>query len=152
MPVKDFFLVIVMFYSKRRINLEIQKNMLFKSLESSKLYNTIFMENVVRTVDIGIHDYEIGNPQKVSFGIYVALEKFGKLSSDDIDQVLNYEYLIKILDSKIMVSRYSLLETLANDILDEVLLPTQVIGATVVLSKLDILDSGSIGCSITRMK
>ena len=103
MPVKDFFLVIVMFYSKRRINLEIQKNMLFKSLESSKLYNTIFMENVVRTVDIGIHDYEIGNPQKVSFGIYVALEKFGKLSSDDIDQVLNYEYLIKILDSKIMV-------------------------------------------------
>jgi len=141
-----------MFYSKRRINLEIQKNMLLKSLESSKLYNTIFMENVVRTVDIGIHDYEIGNPQKVSFGIYVALEKFGKLSSDDIDQVLNYEYLIKILDSKIMVSRYSLLETLANDILDEVLLPTQVIGATVVLSKLDILDSGSIGCSITRMK
>jgi dihydroneopterin aldolase len=64
---------------------------------------------------------------------------------------MDYEYLIEAINSKIE-KRFSLLETLANELLEDVLFPEKVMGATVVISKLDILDSGKIGCSVSRLK
>ena len=72
---------------------------------------------------------------------------------DEISQVLNYEYLVAALDETLKLGRASLLETLANRLLDRILEPLSVEGATVVITKLDVLDGdGELGCSITRMK
>tara|TARA_Y100000766_G_scaffold152460_1_gene131008 strand:+ start:673 stop:981 length:309 start_codon:yes stop_codon:yes gene_type:complete len=102
-------------------------------------------------MDIGIHDYEIGNPQKIEFNIYVVVKNDNKIFPDSIEEVVDYEYLIEIINSKIE-KRFSLLETLANEILEEVLSPVKAMGATVTISKLDIIDSGKIGCSVSRLK
>tara|TARA_B100000287_G_scaffold111649_1_gene104071 strand:+ start:492 stop:800 length:309 start_codon:yes stop_codon:yes gene_type:complete len=102
-------------------------------------------------MDIGIHDYEIGNPQRIEFNIYVVVKNDNKIFGDNIEEVMDYEYLIEIINSKIE-RRFSLLETLANEILEDVLSPEKVMGATVTISKLDIIDSGKIGCSISRLK
>jgi dihydroneopterin aldolase len=101
-------------------------------------------------MDVGIHDYEIGNPQRIEFNIYVVV-KNNKMFKDKIEEVINYEYLIDIINSKIE-KRFSLLETLANEILEDVLSPVKAMGATVTISKLDIIDSGKIGCSVSRLK
>ena len=126
------------------------KNIFLHNFGDNNTYRNIFLESAVREVDIGIHDYEIGNPQRIQFDIFVAIEG-DNIVNDDIGEVLNYEYLIDIIDSKIG-KRFSLLETLANEILDDVLFPTRTVGATVIISKLDILDSGNIGCSVSRLK
>jgi dihydroneopterin aldolase len=126
------------------------KNIFLHNFGDKNTYSNIFLESAVREVDIGIHDYEIGNPQRIQFDIFVAIEG-DNIVNDDIGEVLNYEYLIDIIDSKIG-KRFSLLETLANEILDDVLFPTRTVGATVIISKLDILDSGNIGCSVSRLK
>jgi|TARA_B100001250_G_scaffold384200_1_gene378774 dihydroneopterin aldolase len=126
------------------------KNIFLHNFGDKNTHRNIFLESAVREVDIGIHDYEIGNPQRIQFDIFVAIEG-DNIVNDDIGEVLNYEYLIDIIDSKIG-KRFSLLETLANEILDDVLFPTRTVGATVIISKLDILDSGNIGCSVSRLK
>ena len=126
------------------------KNIFLHNFGDNNTYRNIFLESAVREVDIGIHDYEIGNPQRIQFDIFVAIEG-DNIVNDDIGEVLNYEYLIDIIDSKIG-KRFSLLETLANEILDDVLFPTRTVGAAVIISKLDILDSGNIGCSVSRLK
>ena len=41
---------------------------------------TLFLEDIVRKVDIGVHDYEIGNPQRVRFDIYVLISGVEDLS------------------------------------------------------------------------
>ena len=102
-------------------------------------------------MDIGIHDYEIGNPQRIEFNIFVVVKNGNKMFGDNIEEVMDYEYLIEIINSKIE-KRFSLLETLANEILEEVLSPVKAMGATVTISKLDIIDSGKIGCSVSRLK
>ena len=114
---------------------------------------TLFLENVVREVDIGVHDHELGAPQRLQFDIYVMLSGVSEPSADEIGEVLNYEYLISALDETLQMNRAALLETLANRLLDRVLEPNSAEGASVILTKLDVLEGdGLLGCSMTRLK
>jgi dihydroneopterin aldolase len=114
---------------------------------------SLFLEDIIREIDIGIHDHEIGVLQRVRFDIYAMIGGALPTKSDEIDDVLNYEYLIDILDQVLAANRVALLETLADRILDLIMKPTAVDAASVVITKLDVLDGdGRLGCSMTRMK
>ena len=129
------------------------KDAITSLLSSYKGVTTLFLEDIVRDVDIGIHDYEIGNPQRVRFDIYVLISGVKNPENDIIGDVLNYEYLLDTLEKIISGVRYSLLESLANKILDSILEPQSVVAASVVITKLDVLDGdGRLGCSMTRIK
>ena len=122
-------------------------------LSSYKGVTTLFLEDIVRSVDIGVHDYEIGNPQRVRFDIYVLISGVEDPENDIIEDVLNYEYLLNSLEKVLLNHRFSLLESLANNLLDSILQPESVESATVVITKLDVLEGdGSLGCSMTRTK
>ena len=129
------------------------KDAITNLLSSYSGVTTLFLEDVVRDVDIGVHDFEIGNPQKVRFDIYVMLSDILNPNNDDLNEVLNYEYLIHSLDEVLSIGRFSLLETLANRLLEEISAPNSVKAASVVITKLDILDGdGKLGCSMTKIK
>ena len=129
------------------------KDAITNLLSSYSGVTTLFLEDVVRDVDIGVHDFEIGNPQKVRFDIYVMFSDILNPNNDDLNEVLNYEYLIDSLDDVLSIGRFSLLETLANRLLEEISAPTIVKAASVVITKLDILDGdGRLGCSMTKIK
>ena len=129
------------------------KDAITNLLSSYSGVTTLFLEDVVRDVDIGVHDFEIGNPQKVRFDIYVMLSDILNPNNDDLNEVLNYEYLIDSLDDVLSIGRFSLLETLANRLLEEISAPTSVKAASVVITKLDSLDGdGRLGCSMTKIK
>ena len=122
-------------------------------LSSYQGVTTLFLEDIVRSVDIGVHDYEIGNPQRVRFDIYVLISGVEDPENDIIEDVLNYEYLLNSLEKVLLKDRFSLLESLANNLLDSILQPESVESATVILTKLDVLEGdGRLGCSMTRTK
>jgi len=125
---------------------------LIRMLEAGKAASSLFMEGVVRDVDIGIHSHEIGSPQRIRFDIHVILED-AEATGDSIDKVLDYEYLIASLDKVLEMERPALLETLSTRIIDEVLAPAEVSAASVSATKLDVLDDdGRLGCTLTRVK
>ena len=129
------------------------KDAITNLLSSYSGVTTLFLEDIVRDVDIGVHDFEIGNPQKVRFDIYVMISDIQNPNNDTLDEVLNYEYLIDSLEDVLSLGRFSLLETLANRLLEEVSAPTSVKAASVVITKLEILDGdGRLGCSMTKIK
>lgn len=129
------------------------KDAITNLLSSYSGVTTLFLEDVVRDVDIGVHDFEIGNPQKVRFDIYVMISDILNPDNDDLNEVLNYEYLIHSLEEVLSIGRFSLLETLANRLLEEISTPASVKAASVVITKLDILDGdGKLGCSMTKIK
>jgi dihydroneopterin aldolase len=129
------------------------KDAITNLLSSYSGVTTLFLEDVVRDVDIGVHDFEIGNPQKVRFDIYVMISDILNPDNDDLNEVLNYEYLIHSLDEVLSIGRFSLVETLANRLLEEISTPASVKAASVVITKLDILDGdGKLGCSMTKIK
>ncbi len=129
------------------------KDAITNLLSSYSGVTTLFLEDVVRDVDIGVHDFEIGNPQKVRFDIYVMISDIINPNNDNLNEVLNYEYLIDSLDEVLSIGRFSLLETLANRLLEEISTPNSVKAASVVITKLDILHGdGRLGCSMTKIK
>ncbi|MDC0852168.1 dihydroneopterin aldolase [Euryarchaeota archaeon] len=122
-------------------------------LSSYQGLTTLFLEDIIRSVDIGVHDYEIGNPQRVRFDIYVLISGVEDPENDIIEDVLNYEYLLNSLEKVLLKNRFSLLESLANNLLDLILQPESVESASVVITKLDVLEGdGRLGCSMTRTK
>ena len=129
------------------------KDAITSLLSSYKGVTTLFLEDIVREVDIGVHDHEIGNPQRVRFDIYVLISGVEDPENDIIEDVLNYEYLLNSLEKVLLKHRFSLLESLANNLLDSILQPESVESATVVITKLDVLEGdGRLGCSMTRTK
>ena len=110
------------------------KDAITNLLSSYSGVTTLFLEDIVRDVDIGVHDFEIGIPQKVRFEIYVMMSDIQNPNNDDLSEVLNYEYLIDSLNNVLSLGRYSLLETLANRLLEEVSAPTSVKAASVAVS------------------
>ena len=126
---------------------------LMQILTRNQAATCLSLEKVIRQVDIGVHDHEIGSLQRLSFDIYVVLSGDSAPDEDEISEVLDYEYLVAVLDETLDLRRVSLLETLANRLLDRILNPHSVEAATVVITKLDVLDGdGQLGCSITRIK
>ena len=125
---------------------------LIRMLEAGKAASSLFMEGVVREVDVGIHSHEIGSPQRIRFDIHVILENT-ETGDDSIDEVLDYEYLTASLDRVLEMERPALLETISTRILDEVMAPVEVAAASVSATKLDALDAdGRLGCTMTRVK
>ena len=129
------------------------KDAITNLLASYSGVTTLFLEDIVRDVDIGVHDFEIGNPQKIRFDMYVIISNIQNPLNDDLNEVLNYEYLITSLENILSLGRFSLLETLANRLLEEISAPKSVKAASVVITKLDVLDGdGRLGCSMTQIK
>ena len=70
-----------------------------------------------------------------------------------IADVLNYEYLLNALENVVELPRFGLLEQMADELLDSVMLPEPVIAATVKITKTSVPGvEGSLGCCITRFK
>tara|TARA_Y100000766_G_scaffold254080_1_gene239314 strand:+ start:183 stop:530 length:348 start_codon:yes stop_codon:yes gene_type:complete len=110
------------------------------------------LEDVVLQLDIGAHDFEKGVKQPIRFDIEVLVEGAESPLEDDINEVLNYEYLHSSLESATS-KRHSLLETLASSILEEILLPEKAIAGVVCLTKLSPTGfEGKLGCSMTKVK
>ena len=84
-------------------------------------WTTIVLEDVVIQLDIGAHDFEKGVKQPIRFDIEVLVEGAESPAGDDINEVLDYEYLHSSIESAIS-TRHSLLETLAASILEELLI------------------------------
>ena len=121
--------------------------------QTSGVASIVLLENSVRDVDIVIHDYEMGSTQPVRFDIYVAHSGNPMSKNSGIADVLNYEYLLNALENVVELPRFGLLEQMADELLDSVMLPEPVIAATVKITKTSVPGvEGSLGCCLTRFK
>ena len=121
-------------------------------LSSGGTASSLFLEGAIRQVDVGVYEHEQGSPQRVMFGIHVVVD-YSRPSNDSIEQVLDYEFLVSSLDRVVTMDRPSLLETMVMRLIDEVMIPAEVLAASVSASKLDITDDDSrLGCTMTRVK
>ena len=112
----------------------------------------LFLEGEKRQIEVGIHEYEKGITQSVKFDILVVVtgNDSPEINSPDF---LSYEFLKQSLDSVLEMTRYDLLETIANSLIELLLNHKNIKAASVRISKLDIPQvSGNLGCLITRFK
>jgi len=115
-------------------------------------WTTLHLQDIVKQLDIGAHDYEKGVEQPVRFDIEVLIEGSDSPSEDQIGEVLDYEYLYRSIEIAIS-ERHTLMETIASSILDSILEPDAVIAGVVCMTKISPLGfDGKFGCTMARVK
>ncbi|MDP6742227.1 MAG: dihydroneopterin aldolase [Candidatus Thalassarchaeaceae archaeon] len=104
-------------------------------------------------LEIGVLQEERGVTQRIRFDVDVYISGASQPIEDEIDRVLDYDFIIAAISNKVVSKRINLLESLVADLLDTLLVPAEVIACSVTATKLDIYRGQSeIGCRMMKLK
>ena len=80
----------------------------------------IVLESLEVQTDIGFHDFEVGNPQRLLVTVEIWLEDPSAPPADDPVRAWNYDFLRAQVEEIAASQRYNLQETLAHAIFDRI--------------------------------
>ncbi len=110
----------------------------------------IVLQDYVLPVDIGFHDFEVGNPQRLTVTVEVWLEEASFASEDEVSSAWDYDVLRSEIAVIAKARRYNLQETLARAIYDLVAARRGVTALRVSTRKPDIYpDSAGVGVDLS---
>lgn len=109
----------------------------------------IVLEDYCITTDIGFHDFEVGNPQRLMITVEVWLEAEAFACEDDVAAAWNYDFLRNAIAALAADRRYNLQETFARQIYDLVAARHGVEALRVSVRKPDIYpDCAGVGVDL----
>lgn len=109
----------------------------------------IVLDNYELPVDIGFHDFEVGNPQRLLITVEVWLDESSFVETDEQADVWNYDFLRLEIAALAQSRRFNLQETLARGIYDLIVARKGVTAVRVVTRKPDVYpDCDSVGVEI----
>lgn len=112
----------------------------------------IILEGYELPVDIGFHQFEIGNPQRLLVSVEVWLDEASFAQSDDQAYAWDYDFLRSEVLSLANSRRYNLQETLARAIYDLIAARRGVTALRVSTRKPDIYpDCAGVGVELSSL-
>ena len=113
---------------------------------------TLQLRNYIVDMEIGVLEEEQGVTQRIRFDVDIFIAGAAVPDEDEIDRVLDYDFIRGKINEKVRGIRTNLLESLVGDLIDSLLIPFEAVAASVTATKLDIYDDGSeIGCKMMRL-
>ena len=114
----------------------------------------LFLRNHEIAVHIGVHDFEHQAPQRIRFNVdlYVPLA-LSTPSADQLDEVVDYDFIRHTIALRVARGHIELQETLADDLLREMLAHPKVRAARVSTEKPDVYpDCEAVGVEVFGIK
>ncbi len=114
----------------------------------------LFLRGHEVPVHIGVHDFEIGKPQRllIHVDLYVPLA-LSTPKADRIDEVVDYDFIRRCVAERVARGHIGLQETLCDDLLAAMLAHPGVAAARVSTEKPDVYpDCAGVGCEVFGMK
>ena len=110
----------------------------------------IVLQDLTLPVDIGFHDFEVGNPQRLVVTVEVWVEEGAFASEDKASAAWDYDFLRSEISTLAAGRRYNLQETLAREIYDLVAARRGVTALRVSTRKPDIYpDCAGVGVDLS---
>ena len=114
----------------------------------------LFLRNHEIAVHIGVHDFVHQAPQRIRFNVdlYVPLA-LSTPSADQLDEVVDYDFIRHTIAQRVARGHIELQETLADDLLREMLAHPKVRAARVSTEKPDVYpDCEAVGVEVFGIK
>ncbi|WP_368187121.1 dihydroneopterin aldolase [Aestuariibius sp. HNIBRBA575] len=109
-----------------------------KSMASSPApLDRISLRDYVVEVEIGAFQLERDVMQRVKFNVVVEVGAVTDPLEDDVDRILSYDRVSEAIDAELAAERLNLLETLAENVADRILLEPQAQRVFVRIEKVD---------------
>lgn len=111
---------------------------------------TTMLEGLELPLWIGIHAPELAAPQRVLIDVWLHCDYGEATIPDEIDSVVDYDFLRREILSLAAARRFALQETLCEEIARIALTDLRVRWVRVRSRKPDIYPDASVGCEIER--
>jgi len=133
-----------------------KKNLKIIKLKRKQNYSyrrKILISDLTLLISIGIHDFEKTKKQEVKFNINIDVNPSLFPLKDELNSIVNYETVIKIIAKLTKNKHYELLETLAEDIFDELFKNINIQKIKLKIEKTQIIkNTSSVGIEITKKR
>jgi dihydroneopterin aldolase len=113
----------------------------------------ILIKELTLNLKLGYYEFEKNKPQKVKFNLEIDYEDKKPTNDKDIKSIVNYGKVVKLITKLVKNKHYNFLETLAEDVFDELFKDKRIAKITLWIEKLEILkECTSVGIQITKKR
>ena len=113
----------------------------------------VLIKELILNLRLGYYDFEKAKPQKVKFSLEVNYRDKKPTNDKDLKSIVNYDKLVKLIKKLVKNKHYNFLETLAEDIFDELFKDIRIDKITLQIEKLEIIkDCSSVGIQISKKR
>ena len=126
-------------------------------LEKSKsLFNyekKILIRELILNLKLGYYEFEKEKSQKVKFSLEIDYEDKKPSNDKDLKSIVNYSRIVKLIKKLVKNKHYNFLETLAEDVFDELFKDKRIDKISLRIEKLEIMkDCSSVGIQISKKR
>ena len=113
----------------------------------------VLIKELILDLRLGYYDFEKAKPQKVKFSLEVNYRDKKPTNDKDLKSIVNYNKLVKLIKKLVKNKHYNFLETLAEDVFDELFKDIRIDKITLQIEKLEIIkDCSSVGIQISKKR
>ena len=113
----------------------------------------VLVKELILNLRLGYYDFEKEKPQKVKFNLEVDYRDKKPTNDKDLKSIVNYDKLVKLIKKLVKNKHYNFLETLAEDVFDELFKDIRIDKITLQIEKLEIIkDCSSVGIQISKKR
>ena len=113
----------------------------------------ILIKNLTLDLKLGYYEFEKDKPQKVKFTLEIDYRDKNPTNDKDLKSIVNYDKIVKLIKKLVKNKHYNFLETLAEDVFDELFKDKRIDKITLQIEKLEIVkDCSSVGIQISKKR
>ena len=124
--------------------------------KSKSLFNyekKILINELILDLKLGYYNFEKEKPQKVKFSLEANYLDKKPTNDKDLKSIVNYDKLVRLVKKLTKNKHYNFLETLAEDVFDELFKDKRIAKIMLKIEKLEILkECSSVGIQITKKR
>ena len=113
----------------------------------------ILIKDLTLDLKLGYFNFEKNKPQKVKFTLEIDYKDKKPTNDKDLKSIVNYDKIVKLIKKLVKNKHYNFLETLAEDVFDELFKDKRIDKINLQIEKLEIMkDCSSVGIKISKKR
>ena len=113
----------------------------------------VLIKELILDLKLGYYDFEKEKTQKVKFSLEIDYEDKKPSNDKDLKSIVNYAKIVKLIKKLVKNKHYNFLETLAEDVFDELFKDKRIDKISLRIEKLEILKNcSSVGIQISKKR
>ena len=129
---------------------------IFRIGKTKTLFNyekKVLIKELILKLKLGYYDFEKERPQKVKFSLEIDYKDKKPSDDKDLKSIVNYSKVVRLIKKLVKNKHYNFLETLAEDVFDELFKDKRIEKINLKIEKLEIMkDCSSVGIQISKKR
>tara|TARA_B100000212_G_C27231192_1_gene471684 strand:+ start:54 stop:479 length:426 start_codon:yes stop_codon:yes gene_type:complete len=129
---------------------------IFRIDKSRNLFNyekKVLIKELILNLKLGYYEFEKEKPQRVKFSLEIDYKDKKPSNDKDLKSIVNYSKVVKVIKKLVNNKHYNFLETLAEDVFDELFKDKRIDKINLKIEKLEIMkDCSSVGIQISKKR